>query len=220
MTINPCIPLLIFHGEMRTSWKVLGLPPGRDRHTVSLCLRGKSSHVSPPRPTPSFPPCPAVPQQAYKPCSCPVSRPKKAPRVNNTDIAGLMDGGLTHWEQGPGVTLTLTVLPRQQVLMGSFAPRGRGRLSVTGATEPDGLIGCQGNQQRGRPLTAPLIRTITRRTWDKSRWKEGQVSGWTGGKPWWSQGGTESKRTTIFSGQNLWTRGRGDLPGSRPPSFN
>ena len=91
---------------MRTSWKVLGWPPGQDRHTVSHPLRGKSSHVSPPRPTPSFPPCPAVPQQAYTPCSCPVSRPKKAPRVSNTDVAGLMDGGLTHWEQGLGDTHT------------------------------------------------------------------------------------------------------------------
>ena len=121
---------------------------------------------------------------------------------------------------GSWVTPTRTVLPGQQALEAGFAPRGRGWLSVTGATEPGGLIGYQGNQQSGRPLTAPLIRTIMRRAWDKSRRKEGQVRGWMGGKPWWSRGGTESKRTTIFSGQNLWTRGRGDLPQPRPPSFN
>ena len=89
-----------------------------------------------------------------------------------------MDGGLTHWKQGPGVTPTLTVLPREQVLVAGFAPGGRGRLSVTGDTEPGGLIGYQGNQQRGRPLTAPLIRTVTRWAWDKCRRKEGQAGEW------------------------------------------
>ena len=40
--------------------------------------------------------------------------------------------------------------------------RDKGRLPVIGGT--DGLIGYQGNQQRGTPLMAPLIRTIT--FWD------------------------------------------------------
>lgn len=57
-------------------------------------------------------------------------------------------------------------------------PGGRGRLSVTGDTEPGGLISYQGNKQRGRPLTAPLIRTITRWAWDKCRRKEGQAGEW------------------------------------------
>ena len=55
------------------------------------------------------------------------------------------------------MTPTLTVLPREQVLVAGFAPGGRGRLSVTGDTEPGGLIGYQGNQQKGPPLMAPLI---------------------------------------------------------------
>ena len=57
-------------------------------------------------------------------------------------------------------------------------PGGRGRLSVTGDTEPGGLISYQGNKQRGRPLTAPLIRTITRWAWDKCHRKEGQAGEW------------------------------------------
>ena len=34
-------------------------------------------------------------------------------------------------------------------------------MPVTGELMSDGLINYQGNQQKGTPLTAPLIRTIT-----------------------------------------------------------
>ena len=47
-------------------------------------------------------------------------------------------------------------------MVAGFTPREKGRLPVIGGT--DGLIGYQGNQQRGTPLMAPLIRTIT--FWD------------------------------------------------------
>ena len=46
---------------------------------------------------------------------------------------------------------------------------GKGRLPVTGELTSGGLISYQGRQQRGTPLTAPLIRTIT-------SWSLGQVS--------------------------------------------
>lgn len=58
-------------------------------------------------------------------------------------------------------------------------PGGRGRLSVTGDTEPGGLISYQGKQAEGQAPHCPLIRTITRWARDKccSR-KEGQAGEW------------------------------------------
>ena len=39
-----------------------------------------------------------------------------------------------------------------------FAPRGKGRLPVIGELTSGGFISYQGNQPRGTPLTAPLIK--------------------------------------------------------------
>ena len=41
------------------------------------------------------------------------------------------------------------------------APQGKGRWPVIGELMTGGLISYQGNQQRGTPLTASLIRTST-----------------------------------------------------------
>ena len=50
-----------------------------------------------------------------------------------------------------------------------FAPGGRkGRLPVIGGVMSGWLTSYQGKQQKGRPLTSPLIRTIT-------SWGLGQV---------------------------------------------
>ena len=57
-----------------------------------------------------------------------------------------------------------------------FAPRAGvgGRLPVIGEMTSGGLIGYQGNQQRGTPLTTPLIRTIT--SWDRGKYIARSVS--------------------------------------------
>ena len=77
---------------------------------------------------------------------------------------------------------------------------GKGRLPVIGGITSGGLIGYQGNQQRGRPLTAPLIRAVT-------SWGPGQVHrrsdlciGSRGSRHWSGRGCTESKRTAVPSG--------------------
>ena len=102
--------------------------------------------------------------QAYKACTCPVSRLKKEPRVNNRDINGLMDGGAYTSEANPGVT------PYRASYGGTGQDRtgqqfsllwGKGRLPVMGGIDLRWAHWLPGNQQRGTPLTIPLIRTVT-----------------------------------------------------------
>ena len=47
-----------------------------------------------------------------------------------------------------------------QDVVAGFAPGGGGRLPVTGKSMLDGLTDYQGNQQKGTPLTTPLIRSL------------------------------------------------------------
>ena len=65
-----------------------------------------------------------------------------------------MEGG---GKQGPGAT------PHgvRQDMEAALTPRRKGRLPVIGELTSGGLISYQGNQQRGKPLTTPLIRIIT-----------------------------------------------------------
>ena len=109
--------------------------------------------------------------QAYEACACPASRPKKEPGVSNRDISGLMEGGSLHvWskvlERHPTVCIRLQWRAGHgSSLRWGFAGE---RLPVIGELMSGGLISYQRNQQRGTPLTAPLIRTIT-------SWGLGQV---------------------------------------------
>ena len=55
----------------------------------------------------------------------------------------------------------LRVADSRQDLAAVFTPRGKGRLPVMGGILSGWLVGYQGYQLRGTPLTAPWIRTIT-----------------------------------------------------------
>ena len=78
---------------------------------------------------------------------------------------------------------------------------GRGNCQLLGELISGWLISSQGNQQRGMPLTAPLIRTVT-------RWGLGQVGRKVSHVSWesWhssSRGYTESERTVLLSGLTI-----------------
>ena len=100
-------------------------------------------------------------RQAYKACVCPASRLKKEPGVSNRDINGLMDGGADLSEARSWSDTPACVADGGQDKAASYSPPRKGRLPVRGELTSGGLISYQGNQQRGTPLTAPLIRTTT-----------------------------------------------------------
>ena len=106
-----------------------------------------------------------------------------------------MDGGADlsegrSWSDTPASVVDMAAV---------FSPRRKGRLPVRGELTSGGLISYQGNQQRGTPLTAPLVIIIT-------SWDLGQVGRSVlclrhrGSKHWSGRGCTESKRTAIWSG--------------------
>lgn len=102
--------------------------------------------------------------QAYKLSACLASRPKKEDRVSRREINSLMDGEAylseeaRSWSSAPLCTLVY----RQQDLAAVFAPARRGVIiSQKGNWISAGLTSYQGNQQRIKTLTWPLMRTIT-----------------------------------------------------------
>ena len=80
---------------------------------------------------------------------------------------------------------------------------GRRDGQLSGELRSGWLISYQGNQQRGRPLMAPLIRTIT--SWGPGQvYREAKhVSRVQVKQALVEQGITESKRTTILSGLTI-----------------
>ena len=108
--------------------------------------------------------------QAYEACACPASRLNKQPWVSNRDINGLMNGGAytseaRSWSDTPPPCAADS---RQDVAV-VFTRGGKWRgLPVIGNWCQVGLLVFRQNQQRGTPLTAPLIRTVT-------SWGLGQV---------------------------------------------
>ena len=78
--------------------------------------------------------------QAYKACACPDSRPKQEPRVSNRDINSLMDGGAYTSEAGSWSDTPPCAADDGQAMVAIFAPRGKGRLPVTGILTSGGLI--------------------------------------------------------------------------------
>ena len=105
--------------------------------------------------------------QAYKPCACPASRPKKEPRFSNRDVSGVMDGGAYTSEARSWSDTPPCAVDDGQDMAAVFTPKWKKRLPVIGELMSGGLIRYQGNQQRGTPLTAPLIRIIT--SWGRGR---------------------------------------------------
>lgn len=102
-------------------------------------------------------PCVGLHPSALQGHTRPALRPKKGPRVSNRDVNGFMDGGAYVSEAMPHVFGR--VGSRQASL------QGEGEIAICRKNLTSGwLISSQGNQQGGRPLTAPLVRTLT--SWD------------------------------------------------------
>ena len=70
-------------------------------------------------------------------------------------------GDLTCLKQGPGATPHQVQQTVGKTWWQSSLLGGKGRLPVIGELRSAGLTSYQRNQQRGMPLTAPLMRTIT-----------------------------------------------------------
>ena len=119
--------------------------------------------------------------QAFKPSTCPVSRLKKEPRVSDRDINALKDGDLPCLRQG--LEWHPTIWGRRQAGHGSsLCSQGRERLQLQGKLKSGWLISCQGNQQRGAPLTASLINyhsgdSSHLKSRPNTSWGQGQVHG-------------------------------------------
>ena len=109
----------------------------------------------------------ACTSQAYEPGACPVTRPKKGPRVSDTAISGSMSGRLTRLK--PGSEATPRVCCRWLAGQGSSLHYfwGKGWLLVIGRITSGWLIIYQGDQQRGTPFTTPLVSQQVKMFWSK-----------------------------------------------------
>ena len=70
-------------------------------------------------------------------------------------------GNLTCMKQGPGITSHRVWPMAGKTWQQALLPEGKGRLPVIGGITSACRVSYHGNQQRGMPLTAPFIRTVT-----------------------------------------------------------
>ena len=70
--------------------------------------------------------------QAWKPCTCPTSRPKSKSRVSNRDFNSLMNGGTYMSEARSWSSTPPCVADSRQDMAAVFTPSRRGRLPVIG----------------------------------------------------------------------------------------
>ena len=100
--------------------------------------------------------------QAHKPRTGPATGQKgRAQRVSvkNRDISDLTDGGAYPSEARSWSNTPLWESEGKTWQQASLS--GEGRLPVIGELTSGGLISYQGNQERGMPLTTPLMRNST-----------------------------------------------------------
>ena len=134
--------------------------------------------------------------QAYK--AHPAPRPKKEPGVSSRDTNGVTDGGAYTSE----AKSMCSGLQARQVA--NFILRERPGCPSQGELTSGGLLSYQGNQQKGRALTAPVPRTSTSWGLGQGPRKVGlRMGGCRGSRHWLSRGGTEGEWPTLSRGLTL-----------------
>ena len=128
-----------------------------------LCPQLKSGYLKPLKDMICLIACGAAPCRPRSLCLLSF-KTKKEPGVSDRDVS-LMEGGAYTSEARSRVT-PLCEANSERDMVAVFTPEGKGRLLVTGEID---IRWAQGKQQRGMPLTTPLISMIT-------SWVLGQVS--------------------------------------------
>ena len=116
--------------------------------------------------------------QACKPCTCPASKLKKEPWGSDRDVNCLMDGG-SYTSEARSWSDTPHGCGRQWAGHGSsLGSQGKRAITTYRRELTSGwLIHYQGNQQRGMPLTVPLINYHSGDSFD---FKMRTVTSWDG----------------------------------------
>ena len=90
-------------------------------------------------------------------CACPASRQKSEPGVSKRDIHGSVARGAYTSEARPWSDTPRWAANCRQDTVVAFTPKGKGSGPFIGGISSGCLISYQGNQRRGRPLTAPMV---------------------------------------------------------------